>query len=246
MPWRGVMVGKIWSAASASPHSMQPSRKSSIPALTSHACVGSQPQGQIRAASRRYMRPQVLVSGLSRMTDDYEDWEAPEELAWVPKTRKEEREALGYAPLATLRAQPATAQAAALMRDLAERYSRPQAANGKAYARGKTLVRYANACGAFVADLLVASADKRSEGWLRCSHKKTEYTGKYVKWATFDVVRKAWLEAGLIWRKTGGSRALSVCTPRATSGLPTRHRATPKRLQIAAARRITPAHDGPT
>ena len=93
--------------------------------------------------------------------------------------------------MATLRAQPATAQAAALMRDLAERYSRPQAAKGKAYARGKTLVRYANAGGAFIADLLVAAANKRSEGWLQCSHRKTDYTGKYVKWATFDGVRKS-------------------------------------------------------
>src|SRR5258708_2151817 len=234
MPWRGVMVGKIWSAASASPHSMQPSRKSSIPALTSHACVGSQPQGQIRAASRRYMRTQVLVSGLSRMTDDYEDWEAREELAWVPKTPKEEREALGYAPLATLRAQPATAQAAALMRDLAERYSRPQAANGKAYARGKTLVRYANACGAFVADLLVASADKRSEGWLRCSHKKTEYTGKYVKWATFHVVGKAWLEAVHGVYKFGGPPPGPFLCPRATPRHPTPPPRTPPHLSSFA------------
>jgi len=62
---------------------------------------------------------------------------------------------------------------------------------GKAYARGKTLVRYANAGGAFIADLLVAAANKRSEGWLQCSHRKTDYTGKYVKWATFDGVRKS-------------------------------------------------------
>ena len=76
------------------------------------------------------------------MTDDYEDWEAQEQLPWEPKTPRDEREALGHAPLATLRATPATAQAAALMRDLAERYSRPQASKGKAYARRKTLVGY--------------------------------------------------------------------------------------------------------
>ena len=108
------------------------------------------------------------------MTDDYEDWETEEQLAWEPKTPKEEREALGYAPLATLRATPATAQAAALMRDLAQRYPRPQASKGKSHARRKTLVPYANAGGAFIADLLVAAANKRSEGWLRCSHKKTD------------------------------------------------------------------------
>jgi len=144
--------------------------------------------------------------------------------------------------LATLRAQPATAQAAALMRDLAERYSRPQAAKGKAYARGKTLVRYANAGGAFIADLLVAAANKRSEGWLQCSHRKTDYTGKYVKWATFDGVRKAWLEAGLIEHKPGYPGALAFGNPGPTSGKLTRYRATPRLLEIAAEHGITPAN----
>jgi hypothetical protein len=176
------------------------------------------------------------------MTDDTEIWEAPEQLAWEPKTPKEEREALGYAPLATLRATPATAQAAALMRDLAERYPRPQAAKGKAYARGKTLVPYANAGGAFIADLLAAAARKRSEGWLRCSHKKTDYTGKYVRWATFDGVRKAWLEAGLIEYKPGYPGALAFGNPGPTSGKLTRYRATPRLLEIAAGHGITPAN----
>ena len=55
------------------------------------------------------------------------------------------------------------------MRDLAERYSRPQAAKGKAYARGKTLVRYANAVGAFDASpgvLAAATAGLRAQGRL--------------------------------------------------------------------------------
>jgi hypothetical protein len=140
------------------------------------------------------------------MTDDYEDWDAPEQLAYEPKTSKEQREALGYAPAATLRATPATAQAAALMRDLAARYSRPQAAEGKAYARSKTLVRYANAGGAFVADLLIAAANKRSEGWLRCSRRKTDYSGKYVTWQMFEGITTAWLEAGLIEHNCCGAR----------------------------------------
>jgi hypothetical protein len=176
------------------------------------------------------------------MTDDYEDWGTEEQPAWQPKTPKEQREALGFAPLATLRATPKTAQAAALMRDLAGRYSRPQAAKGKAYARGKTLVRYANAVGAFVADLLVAAANKRSEGWLSCSHRKTDYTGKYVRWATFDSVRKAWLEAGLIEHKPGYPGALAFGNPGPTSGKLTRYRATPRLLEIAAEHGITPAN----
>jgi hypothetical protein len=178
------------------------------------------------------------------MKDDYEDWDAPEQLAWEPKTPKEEREALGYAPLATLRATPATEQAGALMRDLAERYSRPQAAKGKAYARGKTLVRYANAGGAFIADLLIAAANKRSEGWLRCSLNKSEYTGQYVKWTTFDGLRKAWLEAGLIEHKPGYPGMLAMGNPGPTLGKLTRYRATPRLLEIAAGHGITPANVG--
>src|SRR5690348_10355011 len=113
------------------------------------------------------------------MTNELEDWVPQEQPPWDPKTPREEREALGNAPLATLRATPATAQAAALMDDLAKRYPRPQAAKGKAYGRHKTLVDYANACGAFIADLLAAAAGRnRSEGWVRCSHKKTDYTGQ--------------------------------------------------------------------
>lgn len=176
------------------------------------------------------------------MTHDYEDWDGPEELAWEPKTPKEEREALGHAPLATLTATPATQRAAALMRDLAERYSRPQASKGKAYARGKTLVRYANAAGAFVADLLIAAKNKRSEGWLRCSLDKTAYSGQYVKWTTFDSLRKAWLEAALIEDKPGYPGMLAFGNPGPTIGKQTRYRATPKLLGIAQEHGITPAN----
>jgi hypothetical protein len=178
----------------------------------------------------------------NRMKDDYEDWEAQEQLAWKPKTPKEEREALGYAPLATLRATPASQHAADLMRDLAERYSRPQASKGKANARRKTLVRYANAGGAFIADLLIAAANKRSEGWLRCSLNKSEYTGQYVKWTTFDGVRKAWLEAALIEHKPGYPGMLAFGNPGPAWGKMTRYRATPRLLEIAEAHGITPAN----
>jgi hypothetical protein len=181
-------------------------------------------------------------SGLSRMTDDYKDWDAEDQLPWEPKTPKEQREALGYAPSATLRATPASQQAADLMRDLANRYPRPQAAKGKTYARGKTLVRYANAGGAFIADLLVAAANKRSEGWLRCSHKKTDYTDQYVTWTMFDGVRKAWLEAGLIEHKPGYPGMLAFGNPGPARGKLTRYRATPKLLEIAAGHGITPAN----
>ncbi len=176
------------------------------------------------------------------MIDDYEDWETEEQPAWQPKTAKEQREALGYAPLATLRATPATAQAAALMRDLAARYSRPQASIGKGHARNKTLVRYANAGGAFIADLLIAAANKRSEGWLRCSLNKSEYTDQYVKWTTFDSLRRAWLEAGLVEHKPGYPGSFAFGNPGPTVGKLTRYRATPKLLGIAEGHGITPAN----
>jgi hypothetical protein len=176
------------------------------------------------------------------MTENSDNWEPQERPAWQPKTPREERDALDNAPLATLRATPATPNAFILMGDLAERYPRPQAAKGKAYVRRKTLVPYANAGGAFIADLLVAAANKRSEGWLRCSHKKTDYTDQYVTWTMFDGVRKAWLEASLIEDKPGYPGALAFGNPGPISGKLTRYRATPRLLEIAAAHGITPAN----
>ena len=176
------------------------------------------------------------------MTDDTDNWEAEEQLPWEPKTPRDQCEALNNAPLATLRAEPATPQAAALMRDLATRYPRPQSAEGKEYARRKTLVGYANAGGAFIADLLAAVARNRSEGWLMCSHKKADYSGKYVTWAMFDGVRKAWLEAGLLEHKPGYPGMLAFGNPGPTSGKLTRYRATPRLLEIAAGHGVTPAN----
>jgi hypothetical protein len=178
------------------------------------------------------------------MTDDYEDWEAQEQLGWEPKTPKEEREALGNAPLATLRATPASAQAAALMHDLVERYPRPQASKGKAYVRRKTLVPYGSAGAAFIADLLSAVKRDRSDGWVRCSLNKSDYTGQYVKWTMFDGIRKAWLEAGLIEHKPGYPRMLAMGNPGPTLGKLTRYRATPRLLEIAEGHGITPANVG--
>ena len=109
------------------------------------------------------------------MIDQSEDGELQERLAWQPKTPREEREPLGNAPLATLRATPATPQAFKLMSDLAKRYPRPQEAKGKAYAREKTLVKYAHAVGAFIADLLAAATERnRSGGWVRFSHADSD------------------------------------------------------------------------
>ncbi|MCK1266878.1 hypothetical protein IVB44_01505 [Bradyrhizobium sp. 49] len=176
------------------------------------------------------------------MTDNSDDWEPHERLPWQPKTPREEREALDNAPLATLRATPGTREAFMLMGDLAERYPRPQAAKGKAYARRKTLVDYANAVGAFIADLLAAVERDRSEGWLMCSHNKGDYSGQYVTWRMFDGVRTVWLEAGLIEHKPGYPGRLAFGNPGPTAGKLTRYRATTKLLEIAAEHGITPAN----
>ena len=165
------------------------------------------------------------------MTDDYEDWDAPEQLAWEPKTPKEEREALGYAPLATLRATPATAQAAALMCDLAERYPghKRQRARPMREPRRWSVMRTRAVPSSPICSSLLRI--RRSEGWLRCSHKKTEYTGKYVRWATFDGIRTAWLEAGLIEHKLGYPGMLAFASPGPMAGKLTRYRATPTLLE---------------
>jgi len=99
---------------------------------------------------------------------------------------------------------------------------------------------YANAGGAFIADLLAAIKRDRSEGWVRCSHNKSDYTDKYVSWSMFDSLRKAWLEAGLIEHKPGYPGMLAFGNPGPTSGKLTRYRATPRLLEIAAEHGSTP------
>jgi hypothetical protein len=175
------------------------------------------------------------------MTDDNrEEWTAAEEPIWEPKTPREQRAPLNNAPLASLNATPASPQAFRLMSDLANRYPRPQGSKGKAYARNKTLVDYANVGGAFVADLLAAAAERnRSEGWLRCSHNKSDYTGQYVSWAMFNGVRSAWLEAGLIEHKQGYPGMLAFGNPGPRSGKLTRYRATPQLFALCAEHGIT-------
>ncbi|MGY4173985.1 hypothetical protein [Bradyrhizobium sp. USDA 4529] len=176
------------------------------------------------------------------MNDNSEDWALTEAPAWEPKTPKEEREALNTAPLATLRATPASAEAFGLISGLAKRYPRPQAAKGKAYRREKTLVDHAHAVGAFVADLLAAIESERSEGWLRCSLRKQDYTGQYISWRMFDAVRQAFTEAGLVEHKPGYPGSYQFANPGPMVGKLTRYRATPSLLTVCEAHGVTPAN----
>jgi hypothetical protein len=177
------------------------------------------------------------------MTDKTEEWDAEAETRawWEPKTPREEREPLRNAPLATLSAAPKSQEAFRLKGDLAERYPRPQASKGAAYARKKTLVDYANAVGAFIADLLAAVERDRSEGWLRCSLKKSDYTGQDVTWRMFDSVRLAFTEAGLIEHKPGYPGMYSgLSNPGPMQGKLTRYKATPALLAACASHGVTP------
>ena len=115
------------------------------------------------------------------MTSQSEDWEPSERPAWEAEdAHGRNAGALAKAPFGNPTCHPGSRQAFALMSELAKRYPRPQAAKGKSYARKKTLVDHAHAMGAFIADLLAAVEADRSEGWLRCSLKKGDYTGQYV------------------------------------------------------------------
>jgi hypothetical protein len=176
------------------------------------------------------------------MTDNADDSTLTEASAWEPKTPKEEREALDKAPLATLRATPDSRAAFQLMSDLAKRYPRPQAAKGKAYARKKTLADYAHAVGAFIADLLAAIEADRSEGWLRCSLNKGDYTGQFIKWRMFDAVRQAFTEAGLVEHKPGYPGSYQFENPGPMVGKLTRYRATSSLLAACEAHGVTPAN----
>lgn len=179
------------------------------------------------------------------MTDKSEEWEPSERTAWESKTSREEAEVLNAAPLATLRAHPKSPQAFALVTELAKRYPRPNSAKGKSYAREKTLVDHANAVAAFLADLLDAAARGRSEGWLRCSLKKSDYTGQNVSWHMFNAVRLAFTEAGLVEHKPGYPGIYRFDELKPNPGPPrgklSRFRATRALLSVCEAHGVTPA-----
>ena len=137
------------------------------------------------------------------MTDEFEEWEPSERIAWSPKTPREERAPLANAPLATLSAAPASPQAFALMSELAKRYPRPQAAKGASYARERTLVESRERRRRIRCRIARCSERDRSGGWLRCSLKKSDYTGQTVTWRMFDAVRQAFTKAGLVEHKQG-------------------------------------------
>jgi hypothetical protein len=175
------------------------------------------------------------------MTDNPEDWLPTERPAWQPKTSREEAKVLDGAPLATLSATTRNVKAAALVSGLAARYRRPSAATGKSYKRDKTLMKHVTAVAAFVADLLDAAERDRSGGWLRCSLKKSDYTGQTVTWRMFDAVRQAFTKAGLVEHKQGYPGGYQFDNPGPMQGKLSRFRATPALLSECEAHGVTPA-----
>ncbi|MBR0870300.1 hypothetical protein JQ633_08030 [Bradyrhizobium tropiciagri] len=172
------------------------------------------------------------------MTD--KELEASERTAWQPKTSREEAKVLNAAPLATLSASEESVQAAALVSRLAQRHRRPSTAKGKSYGREKTLMKHVAAVAAFVADLLDAAGNERSEGWLRCSLRKSDYSGQVVTWRMFDAARQAFTEAGLVEHKQGYPGFYQIDNPGPMQGKLTRYRATPALLSECEAHGVTP------
>jgi hypothetical protein len=175
----------------------------------------------------------------SKMTD--KELEASERIVSPPSITPEEAKVLNKAPLATLRATPATPQAFMLVSEFAERFPRSKSAKGKSYARKKTQVDHANAVAAFIADLLEAVERDYSEGWLRCSLKKDSYTGQYISWHMFNSVRQAFTEAGLVEHQPGYPGAYGFGNPGPSHGKLSRFRATLSLLSACEAHGVTPA-----
>jgi len=163
-----------------------------------------------------------------------------EHSSWELKTPKAERAALRDAPLATLTAKPSSEQALALVAELVKRFPRSQAAQGKAYRRDKTSARYETAVAAFIAELLDAIRRDRSEGWVRVSQRKTDYSGKAVTWRMYDGVQKSWREAAFLDHKPGYDGPRAMGNPGPGRGMLTRYRATPALLAICAECGVTP------
>jgi hypothetical protein len=149
---------------------------------------------------------------------------------------------LRYAPLANLRGRSESDLAKALVRRLAEDYPRGAGKNGggRPYRQVKTRAAFELAIAAFLAELLAAHGDERRGGWIRCSLKKKDFSGKDVTHANFTNVRDAWLAAGLLEEVKGYPGWFEFGNPGPAHGRMTRYKATPKLLAICAEHGTTP------
>ncbi len=149
---------------------------------------------------------------------------------------------LRYAPLANLRSRSESDTAKALVRRLAEDYPRgaDKKEGGKPYRQVKTRAAFELAIAAFVAELLAAHSDKRRGGWIRCSLKKKDFSGKAVTHAHFTNVRDAWVAAELVDEVKGYPGWFEFGNPGPPRGKMTRYRAAPKLLATCAEYGITP------
>jgi hypothetical protein len=153
-----------------------------------------------------------------------------------PEGLEQAREAnlLGYA----------TSEAAkALVRELAERYSRPT--KGNAYKRKSTMGPYERAVGAFLLGLLEARGDDDAEGWMRLPVGQKEFPkGSPVTYRMFKSVREAWKATALVEEVTGYPGMLAFGNPGPSHGRMTRFRATDTLIRFCVKRGITPENVG--
>ena len=148
---------------------------------------------------------------------------------------------LRYAPLANLRGRSERAGAKALVHRLAEDYPRGAGKRGaKPYRQVKTLAAFELTIAAFLAELLAAHSDKWRGGWIRCSLKKKDFSGKAVTHANFTNVRDAWVAAGLVDEVKGYPGWFEFGNPGPARGRMTRYRAALKLLATCAEYGITP------
>ena len=150
-----------------------------------------------------------------------------------------------YVPLANLRSTVATAEAQALVKQLANRYPRKSFTQTghyriRHYRRIKTRAAYEIATAAFLAELLLACSDDRRDRWLSCSLDRNRFIAQQVSFRMFDHVRKSWTAAGLVrFKKHQPGRIGSDYFGRFYER-PTRYRATPKLLRICSEQGVTP------
>ena len=147
---------------------------------------------------------------------------------------------LEFAPLANLRGSAESAEAKALVSQLADRYPRKPGDREKPYARIRTKEPYENANAAFLAELLAAHGDEYRGGWIRCSLDKRKFTGQRVTSRLFEDVRTSWVAGGLVLTVKGYPGSLGFGNPGPSHGKMTRYKAAPKLLQVCVAYGITP------
>ncbi|MGM4919555.1 hypothetical protein [Tardiphaga sp. 813_E8_N1_3] len=153
-----------------------------------------------------------------------------------------DKDELNNAPQASLSGRAETDAAQALVTHLADKYPRHtgEAKTAKGYPQIKRKSGFETAIAAFLAELLQAYGDDIRGGWIRCSLKKAEFTGKPVTQRQFQNVRDTWLAAGLVETVKGYPGKLAFGNPGPSHGRMTRYKATVRLIDLCACHGVTP------